>query len=205
MRWLDRSDTAAVSGVAKRPTDVVTQTKRRHAACKCGTLAATGAARRAIGLPWVFGTAIQAGVGVNAQTQVGQVGAANNNCACSLDALYCRRVCRRDCLGQRRNTLRGGITRNVDVFFHGHRHAVQRPKFFTGAHRGVSQVGPRKCLIGKHTNDRIYFGVHFRNSLKMSLYHLAACHLFVANVGCYLSSGVLPNFVCHVRPLSLTA
>ena len=174
MRWLDRSDTATVSWITKRPTNVIAKPKRRHAACERRPLTATRAARRAIRLPRVSRAAVQAGVGVNAQTQVRQVGAANDNCACGLDALYCRRVCRRNGLGQRSNTLRRWVTRNVDVFFHCHRHAVQWPEFLTGAHRGVSQVGPRKRLIGKHTHDRIDFGVHFGNSLQVSLDHLAA-------------------------------
>jgi hypothetical protein len=84
---------------------------------------------------------------VDAQAEVGQVGAAKGNRAGRAQPFHLRGVDRGDRLSQGRDRVRGRGARQVDVLLDRERDAMQRAEPSAVRHRPVGRVGGREGLV----------------------------------------------------------
>ena len=155
LRGADRGDAAGVGRIAQRSADIVAEADRRHAGRERDRLAAARAARRTTRIPGVAGQPVERAVGVHAQAHVGQVGAADRDCAGSPHPFDDRRVRRRDGIGESRDAPGRRAAGDVDIVLDGERDAVQRPQRFTGSGLAIRLDRIAARLFGENLHDRV--------------------------------------------------
>jgi hypothetical protein len=110
--------------------------------------------------PGVVGAAVQRGLGVHPQPEVGHVRASEGHGAGVAHALDRHRVGRRHEVLQCLAALGRGVARDVDIGLDGERHPVQRSERTAGLARGVGAVGLTQDLVGSDLNHRVERTVH---------------------------------------------
>ncbi len=113
-------------------------------------------------------------VGMPAQTEVGHVGAADDDRARVLQvaddggvAFRKRALVADDALGR-------GRAGDIDVFLHGDGNAVQGAELLAGGDGGIGGIGRRQRFLGQKRRDRVDLVVDGVDTVQMRPYDLAA-------------------------------
>ena len=101
---------------------------------------------------------VERGVGVDAESEVGEVGAGEGDRSGGAHAGDGRRVDGGHRFGEGPDALGGRRPGDVDVLLHGARHAVERTEITTVGDGPIGRVGGGQRLVGEQPDDRVERG-----------------------------------------------
>ena len=151
----------------------------------------------AVGGPWIPGQAVEIAVGVDAKTQVGQVGARENDRAGVLETGDDQRVRPGVLSREGGHAVRGRRARYGDVVLDRDRHAVQRPQLGAGGHRFVGRLCRRASLVGEDANNRVQVAVYRVDARQVGLDHVEARDLAAPDRRRQLAGAGAPQVIGH--------
>jgi hypothetical protein len=113
-------------------------------------------------------------VGVDAETQIGEVRAGIRDRSGGAHASHGRRVDGGHGFREGEDALGGRRARHVDVLLHRARDTVELAESTAVGDRTVRRVGRRQCLVGEEPHDRIEVTVDLVDANEVGLDDLAA-------------------------------
>jgi 1,4-dihydroxy-2-naphthoate octaprenyltransferase len=147
---------------------------------------------------------MELGIGVDPQTEIGQVGAGKRNRASSTHAFNHRCVTVGYRFGEDRNSLGSGCAAQINIFFDRDRHPMKRAERNTRRHRLVGGDSGLMSFIGEEPNHCVEMWVDLAHPVEMCRQHLnssgAAIGDHLREFGC----PVTPKFCGHCSIMAQT-
>ena len=152
-------DARPVRGGADRAREVAANAERAHGGGHRRGLSARGAAGSARTVMRVARRPVDVVDGVPECAELGQVGLAQQNRACTPQAPYDHRIGARDPVGLQARAVRRRQARDVDDFLDRERHAVQRAERVAARGRVIRRGGLRPCGLQARHDDGVHVAV----------------------------------------------
>ena len=147
--------------------------------------------------PQVIVLPVQRIVGEPAHRELRRVGHPDDDRAGLLQIGRHRRVSRRDIVLEGHDAVGIGLTLDVDVYLDGDGHALELARRGALRQRSVGGAGRFDRLRAEIDHDGVDRGVGGVHPVDMGLNDLFGGRESVANCGCRINSGPLPDRRCH--------